>query len=158
MAQSAASDHLLTDAAPPSTQYQSQSYLQLSLRRLRRQRGAMLALGVLVVVCLVTLLSPWIDANVLHLDPNQGVPPSLRFRSAGARTRVLGTDDFGRDQLARLLVAGRVSLAIGFMVAAISLTFGVAVGDYCGLLSRVSSTMPSTPSFSSSSTFRCFSY
>src|SRR5207237_7042452 len=50
-----------------------------------------------------------------------------RFQPPGAQ-HWLGTDDFGRDTLARLLVAGRVSLSIGFMVAGIALTLGVALG------------------------------
>jgi peptide/nickel transport system permease protein len=44
----------------------------------------------------------------------------------------LGTDDLGRDALTRLLLAGRVSLTIGFAVAAISLVIGTAAGLAAG--------------------------
>ncbi len=106
--------------------YVSQGYIQRAWRHLLRQRPAMAALVVLAVICLVTLASPWIDANILRQDPNVGVL-SQSFEPPGLQ-HALGTDDFGRDQLARLLVAGRVSLAIGFMVAAIALTIGIAFG------------------------------
>lgn len=110
--------------------YQSQGYVQLAWRRLRRQRSAMLVLVVLLAICLLTLASPWVDAHALHLDPNVGVL-TQRFQPPGAQ-HLFGTDDFGRDTLARLLVAGRVSLSIGFMVAGISLTFGIALGLIAG--------------------------
>src|SRR5690606_7613381 len=45
---------------------------------------------------------------------------------------ILGTDDIGRDQLARLLVAGQVSLGIGFAGAAISLSIGMFLGVMTG--------------------------
>src|SRR5699024_3261329 len=40
----------------------------------------------------------------------------------------LGTDDVGRDNLTRLLYAGRVSLTIGFLVAIVSLAIGTPLG------------------------------
>jgi peptide/nickel transport system permease protein len=45
---------------------------------------------------------------------------------------VLGTDDLGRDQLARLLWGGQVSLSIGFLAAIISLVIGVTIGIMTG--------------------------
>jgi peptide/nickel transport system permease protein len=107
-----------------------QSYLHLTWRRLRRQRGAIVALSVFLAICLLTISSSWICANILHVDPNRGVLTE-RFQPPSAQ-HWLGTDDFGRDQLARLLVAGQVSLSIGFMVAAIALTIGVALGLVAG--------------------------
>jgi peptide/nickel transport system permease protein len=120
-------------AGVEQTHYQSQGYIQQAWRRLRKQRWAMVALGVIVFISLVTIASPWINANILHTDPN-AVRLSQRFQPPSAQ-HPLGTDDFGRDQLARLLVAGRVSLAIGFMLAVIALTIGIAfglIGGYYG--------------------------
>jgi peptide/nickel transport system permease protein len=51
-------------------------------------------------------------------------PPGERF--------LLGTDDLGRDALTRLLYAGRVSLSIGFLVAAIAIFVGTAAGLAAG--------------------------
>ncbi|HTE84318.1 MAG TPA: ABC transporter permease [Dehalococcoidia bacterium] len=130
MTQAATTEASLREAGAAQESYESQSYLQLSWRRLRRQRGPMLALAALIAICVMTIASPWLDESLLHIDPNRGLI-SERFQAPSAQ-HFLGTDDFGRDQLARLLVAGRVSLAIGLMVAGISLTFGIAMGLIAG--------------------------
>ncbi len=49
-----------------------------------------------------------------------------------ARTYVLGTDDLGRDHLARLLYAGQISLSIAFAAAIISIVIGVTIGIVAG--------------------------
>jgi peptide/nickel transport system permease protein len=49
-----------------------------------------------------------------------------------ARTYVLGTDDLGRDHLARLLYAGQISLSIAFAAAIISIVIGVTIGIIAG--------------------------
>jgi peptide/nickel transport system permease protein len=48
----------------------------------------------------------------------------------------LGTDDFGRDQLVRLLYGARVSLSIGLVAAAVNLTIGVSLGAIAGFYGR----------------------
>jgi len=44
----------------------------------------------------------------------------------------LGTDESGRDVLARLMAGGRVSLAIGTVAAAVALVLGLLVGGFAG--------------------------
>jgi len=62
--------------------------------------------------------------------------PALLSRSGGV-THWLGTDQLGRDQLARLLYGGRVSLGIAFAAAAITLVIGVSVGAMAGFFGGV---------------------
>jgi peptide/nickel transport system permease protein len=50
----------------------------------------------------------------------------------GAPGHILGTDDIGRDQLARLLYAGQVSLGIAFIGAGLSISIGVVLGVITG--------------------------
>lgn len=106
--------------------YQSQGHLQIAWRRLRRNKLALATLGFLVLICTVSLAAPWVNEYIVGHDANKG-RLTQRFQGPSAEHR-LGTDDFGRDTLARLIAAGRVSLAIGFMVAGISLTIGVSLG------------------------------
>jgi peptide/nickel transport system permease protein len=44
----------------------------------------------------------------------------------------LGTNDLGQDQLARLLIGGRISLAVGVSAMAVSLTLGTLIGAIAG--------------------------
>lgn len=106
--------------------YQSQGHLQIAWRRLRRNKLALGTLGLLTLICMVSLAAPWVNEYIVGHDANAG-RLTRRFQAPSAEHR-LGTDDFGRDTLARLIAAGRVSLAIGFMVAGISLTIGVSLG------------------------------
>src|SRR5690606_41920641 len=59
-------------------------------------------------------------------------PYTTLFRSPGDPGHILGTDDLGRDELARLLYAGQVSLGIAFSAAALSLLIGTTVGVIAG--------------------------
>ena len=49
---------------------------------------------------------------------------------------LLGTDDFGKDQLSQILYAGQVSLTIGLTVAALSTLIGVIIGSLAGFYGR----------------------
>lgn len=90
--------------------------------------------------CLIAILSygaGWISQNILHQERDQidfdlvsqGVnlpaPP-------GTLHHLLGTDELGRDILTRLLYGGQVSITIGFLVAAIAVIIGTALGLLAG--------------------------
>lgn len=95
-------------------------------RRLRRNRGAVV--GAAVVVLLVTLaaaaplLAP-ADPNAQDLSARL-LPPSPQH--------LLGTDEFGRDMLSRLLYGARPALAAGMLAAAIAMGLGVTIGLVSG--------------------------
>lgn len=94
--------------------------------RFARHRLAMVSLAVLVALCVLcfgaALFAPYAPtAQNLRLGP---VGPTWHHW--------FGTDELGRDQLTRLLYAGRVSLAIGLAVAVLSTFVGTAVGAVAG--------------------------
>ena len=103
-----------------------EGYIAATWKRLRRDRLAMAALMLLVAVVLATLVAPEIAQRVYGLDPYRQTL-TRRYQPPSA-TNPLGTDDLGRDVLARTLVAGRVSLSIGLAIAVVSLLIGVPVG------------------------------
>jgi ABC-type dipeptide/oligopeptide/nickel transport system permease subunit len=118
----------------------SESLYQKALRRLLRDRLTMLALGFIVVLTIVSMLAPFLNTSVFRIDPDEPYP-SERFQPLGTPGHILGTDDIGRDQLARLLVAGGISLRIGFLGAGLTLVigmfFGIVTGFYGGVVDDV---------------------
>ena len=85
--------------------------------------------GVVAVVLLVAacalgpMLSRW---GPLAIDLRHRFQPPL------AGPHWLGSDQLGRDLLVRLLMAGRISLTVGFVAMGISTVVGVAVGLLAG--------------------------
>jgi peptide/nickel transport system permease protein len=100
-----------TDAAPP-----------------RRPWPLQLKIGLAIVVTIVALglAAPWIAPH-----PWDTISIRTRFRPPGA-TYWLGTDDYGRDVLSRLLMGARLSLAMGLGATLVSLAIGVPVGLAAG--------------------------
>lgn len=94
----------------------------------RTHKGALFGLIVLGILIVAVLIGPslWVPeklsvAQAIKLK-NQG--PSLRFP--------FGTDQLGRDMLSRMMLAGRISLAVGFVAMTISVLFGTLIGVLAG--------------------------
>ena len=109
----------------------SMSYWDRVAFRLKRDRLTTIAIGVLLFLIVVTALAPFITGTILGLDPND-TNPMENFLPPLTDGHILGTDDIGRDQFARLLHAGSVSIRIGVLGALFSLTIGVSLGAITG--------------------------
>jgi peptide/nickel transport system permease protein len=93
-------------------------------RRLaRRHRLAILALGILAAAVAAAALAPY-----LPLPDPDAVDTAARLRPPLSPGHPLGTDEFGRDVLARLVWGARVSLLAGVVTAALAMVIGVALG------------------------------
>jgi peptide/nickel transport system permease protein len=103
---------------------------RLAARRLRRNPPAMAAMVVLVMIHLVAVFGPWL----LPTDPFIADP--IARLSSSSLQHPLGTDEIGRDVLARLVLGSRVSLAVGFVAMVISVSVGVAIGAVAGYFGR----------------------
>jgi peptide/nickel transport system permease protein len=75
----------------------------------------------------------WLLRTPLHHGPLQTDP--MAFRAAPSWQHPFGTDEVGRDVLARLIYGSRVALAIGFSAMFIALVLGVLVGSIAGYFS-----------------------
>lgn len=94
----------------------------------RKNKLAMLGLVVLLVVFGVVLLGPivyTVDPDAINIVASE-LPPSLMGEHP------FGTDDLGRDTLARNLYGGRISLAVGLTAMVIAMTLGTLVGLLSG--------------------------
>ncbi len=96
-------------------------------RRFKRHRLAYWSLWVLGLLALAVLIGPLfykvgvndIDFKARLAAPSLGHP--------------LGTDDLGRDLLARMLYGGRISLAVGLAAMLVAITVGVLIGALAGI-------------------------
>ncbi len=119
-----------------------------ALRRLLRNHIAMVGLAIVLVVTAMALFAPW-------LTPHDPTDINLRNRlQAPNATHWLGTDENGRDILARLMYGARISLLVGLgtvaLRALIGITVGLAAGYYGGrvdaLLMRITDVFIAFPS------------
>ena len=101
----------------------------------RLLRDPLLALGVLFLVALVLFATfgPMVRTAALRVPGDRTfdavfTPIGKPFLPAGAQGATLGTDDIGRDELARLMQGARVSLVVGVTVQAFALLLGMLMG------------------------------
>jgi len=94
-------------------------------RHFRRNRGSVVALAVLSLIVLAAIFAPLLT----HQNPlAQNLAQALQAPSSA---HLFGTDEYGRDEFARILFGARTALETGLVVVLISLT----VGTLWGLLS-----------------------
>ncbi|MGB8360638.1 MAG: ABC transporter permease [Acidimicrobiia bacterium] len=114
--------------APVSEKHRSLS--QDVWRQFRKHKGAMIGLIILTFIVLVTVLGPFVyrvDPFQINLDIANQAP------SAG---HIFGTDNLGRDVLARTIFGGRISLSVGFAAMVFGVILGTAVGVIAGFFRR----------------------
>ena len=99
-------------------------------RRFGRNRLAVLATLVIVGVVLAALLAPYLPLA----DPDTVDTPN-RLRAPLTPGHLLGTDEFGRDLLSRLVWGARISLLAGAASAAAAMLVGVVLGVLGGYYS-----------------------
>ena len=102
------------------------SALAIGIRRFAVHRRAMMGLGLLLIMTMVTLLTPLIAPR----DPAE-ITTAVRLLPPSA-TFPMGTDDLGRDVFSRVLYGGRISLSIGILAVAIAISLGTVVGAVAG--------------------------
>lgn len=86
--------------------------------------GGAVLLGILLMILIGPMLVPF---KPLANDPDA-------ILTAPNSVHLLGTDNFGRDILARIIEAAKLDLVIAFSVTAFSMFFGLAIGSISGYL------------------------
>lgn len=113
-------------ASPGAARERRQSRLGELWRRLRSNKGAVLGLAVILLLTLMAVFAPYLapyDPNKMNSGPRLS-PPSWEHP--------LGTDNFGRDQLSRIIYGARISLYVGFIAVGIGAVFGGFIGAIVG--------------------------
>ncbi|MCQ0970575.1 ABC transporter permease [Paracoccus sp. TK19116] len=100
-------------------------------RQFRSHTGAMVALVLFIGVILFVTIGPYIwTADPAYVD--------ILARNTGfTAEHPLGTDQLGRDMLARLMVGGRVSIAVGLTAMILAITLGSLIGVLSGYFRRL---------------------
>src|SRR6266516_6062720 len=132
---------------PPGTEKEEKptTPLQDSLRRLRRDRRAMISLGMIVFFVVIAFIGPPIyqhiggtyqsaingavGADQYHGFSLQAFEPADQLPSA---QHWLGTDNLGRDLLARLMQGVLISIVVAVLVETVDIVVGIFVGILAG--------------------------
>jgi peptide/nickel transport system permease protein len=121
---------------------------RLAMRRLRRNKVALLFLGIFILIVIACLLAPVYSHDIAHIGPNaNNVTGTVNV--GGKQTNVvsldgvpigptwtahyfLGADPNGRDVAVRVLYGGRNSLEIGLIATFITIVLGAVIGILAG--------------------------
>src|SRR5258708_32410907 len=114
-------------ASHPAPLPATEGYWRAVGRRLLRDRLTMAFIAILVLMALAILFAPLI----CPWDPLQG-SMARRLRPVGTPGHLLGTDELGRDMLARLIYGGRLSWFVGITPVAIAFLVGGSLGVTAG--------------------------
>src|SRR5215207_5860985 len=97
-------------------------------RRFRRNRLAAIALAVIGLQLVIALFAPWIapyDPYASDYAATWQMPNAAHW---------LGTDDLGRDVLARLIYGSRISISVGILSQLVIVLIGLPLGALAGIL------------------------
>ncbi len=119
----------ILEATPPasSASLPSRNALTRLLREPSALIGGFIVVAFLVMAALAPLLAPY--------DPNAS--DWMAIREAPTWSHPFGTDDLGRDILARVIYGARASLAAGFISVTIAMIIGVPLGLVAGYFGGV---------------------
>lgn len=98
---------------------------QIVIKRLLKNRFAMLGFGLLIAIILFSFVGPlFVKYGYNTQSSNVKMPPSA--------VNILGTDYLGRDMLARLMYGGRISILVGVVSVVIEIIIGTLIGAAAG--------------------------
>src|SRR5205807_162765 len=113
--------------AAPATK--ARGYWATVARRIRRDKVSMACALILIAIFVSALIAPWLGLA----DPYSG-SMIRRLRHIGTPNYPLGTDELGRDMLARLIYGGRLSLIIGILPVIFAFCVGSSLGLVAGYI------------------------
>lgn len=115
---------------------QTQSFWVGTGKRFLRNRTGVVAAAIVLLLAAASVLAP----ALTPYDPLLGEPTD-RLQNLGSSGHLLGTDEQGRDMLARVLYGGRLSLAAGFIPTVGAAIIGTVIGVTSGMLRGVVGTV-----------------
>ncbi|MDJ0556715.1 MAG: ABC transporter permease [Microcoleaceae cyanobacterium MO_207.B10] len=110
---------------PPSSLWANAWY------RFRQDKMAVVGAIVLLIIVVSVIFGPWVYTTPIDkIDfSNSAAPPTWQHP--------FGTNDLGQDQLARILVGGRISIAVGITAMLVAISVGTTIGALAGFYGGV---------------------
>jgi len=110
------------------------SFWQDAFKRLKRNRPAMIGLVIIILFTILAILSPVLSpADPIKQDlSNRLKPPGSTSNICKNGIYILGSDEFGRDILSRILYGARISLSVGIISQILVTIVGVTMGSLAG--------------------------
>lgn len=96
--------------------------------RLRRNKLSMVGMSIVLILILVAIFAP----VLAPYDPTE-IDPANRL-AWPSKEHLLGTDNFGRDLLSRIIYGGRTSLLVSILALAFSEVLGITLGGFAGFI------------------------
>ena len=128
---------VLEDAAKAQEEEQAatkkvraQSYWQVSWNIFKRNKLGMICLGIVLALAIIAILAP-ILAPYSYKDQNLAI-----MNQNPTFAHLLGTDEYGRDILSRIIYGCQISLSVGIISQAIALFIGFVAGVAAGYYGR----------------------
>ena len=131
----------LSETISDQKDYRSNSLWRLTLRRILRQRNAVLGLVILAFLLFVAIFAPLLapyDPNLVLIDVEadafRRLPPCIHALGCPAdrSQHILGIDGNVRDEFSRVIFGTRVSLFIGFTTIGFAILIGTLLGAIAG--------------------------
>jgi ABC-type dipeptide/oligopeptide/nickel transport system permease subunit len=107
-----------------------ETFLSESLKSLKKNKSAIFGLVIVLILIITAILAPIISPhNPIEQDLYNNLKPGFW---AGNTKNILGTDEFGRDILSRIIYGARVSLSVGVIAVIIGVLLGGLAGIFSG--------------------------
>jgi oligopeptide transport system permease protein len=121
---------LVMQAVNKNVEIKGRSLWKDAVRRLSRNKAAVVSLFVLFFITLSVIFAPILS----HFEMQDTDWSSIALPPSFSNLHFFGTDDLGRDVFARTLYGGRMSLLIGIISSVVSVVIGIAYGATAGFL------------------------
>ena len=130
------------EKAQQVTQRESVSFMRDAMRRLRKNKIAMICLAIIILIALIAIIVPEIypysytkqDVSAKNLAPFEYSKKEQAKIDKGVEVfpHIMGTDSLGRDYCIRVIYGTRISLTVGIISALIVVIIGIIYGSISG--------------------------
>lgn len=114
------------DVLERGAEYEYSSFYADSFKQLKKNKMAMFCAGVLLLLILIAIFAPLLAPY----DP--AYQDYTAVLAEPSKAHLLGTDEYGRDILSRIIYGSRVSISIGIVAQVIASLVGITLGALAG--------------------------